>query len=224
MRERIAAANASQDGDDWPMPVIRSARSREEASMGVDPRALADDDLMQLVRSGDARAFEVIYDRHAAAAFSLAYRIAGTRPAAEEVTQEAFLALWRSGARYDRTRGSVRTWILAIVHHRAVDALRRGAGHDRRRAELEGVEDRLEAPERTPAEAARNQEAVVVRAAMQSLPSDQSRVIQLAYFGGYTHTEIAELLQAPVGTVKGRMRLGLQKLRGELMHGEVAAP
>jgi RNA polymerase sigma-70 factor (ECF subfamily) len=192
--------------------------------MALDPRALADDDLMQLVRRGDAGAFEVVYDRHAAAAFSLAYRITGTRPAAEEVAQEAFLALWRSGARYDRTRGSVRTWLLGIVHHRAVDALRRAVGHDRRRAGLEGLEERLEAPERTPVEAARHEEARVVRAAMDRLPGDQSRVIELAYFGGFTHTEIAEMLKAPVGTVKGRMRLGLQKLRAELAHGEVAAP
>jgi RNA polymerase sigma-70 factor, ECF subfamily len=192
--------------------------------MGLDPRALADDDLMQLVRGGDARAFEVVYDRHAAAAFSLAYRITGTRAAAEEVAQEAFLALWRSGARYDRTRGSVRTWILGIVHHRAVDALRRAVGHDRRRAGLEDVQERLEAPERTPLEAARHEEARVVRAAMDRLPGDQSRVIELAYFGGFSHSEIAEMLQAPMGTVKGRMRLGLQKLRDELAHGEVAAP
>src|SRR6266511_6317834 len=86
---------------------------------------LADEDLMQLVRRGDAAAFEMVYDRHATAAFSLAYRMTGTRNAAEDVVQEAFLSLWRSGARYDRARGSVRTWVLGIVHNRAIDALRR---------------------------------------------------------------------------------------------------
>src|SRR3954451_19465342 len=96
--------------------------------------ALADEDLMQLVRRGDTFAFEVVYERHATAAFSLAYRMTGTRNVAEDVVQEAFLSLWRSGARYDRTRGSVRTWVLGIVHNRAIDALRRSMVHDRRRA------------------------------------------------------------------------------------------
>ena len=106
---------------------------------------LADEDLMQLVRRGDAQAFAVVYDRHATAAFSLAYRMTGTRNTAEDVVQEAFLSLWRSGARYDRTRGSVRTWVLGIVHNRAIDALRRSMVHDRRRASDEGIEERFEA-------------------------------------------------------------------------------
>ncbi len=95
--------------------------------MAQDLRDLADEDLMHLVRRGQATAFEVIYERHASAAFSLAYRIVGTRNGAEDVSQEAFLALWRSGARYDSSRGSVRTWVLGIVHHRAIDQLRRSA-------------------------------------------------------------------------------------------------
>jgi RNA polymerase sigma-70 factor, ECF subfamily len=138
------------------------------------------------------------------------------------VTQEAFLALWRSGQRYDRARGSVRTWALGIVPPRAIDALRRVAVHDRRRSGEEGVPERLEAPERTPVEAARREETAVVREAMDTLPGDQRRVIELAYFGGFTHTEIADMLDAPVGTAKGRLRLGLIKLREQLGHGRVA--
>jgi RNA polymerase sigma-70 factor (ECF subfamily) len=190
--------------------------------MGSDLRSLADEDVMRLVRRGDARAFEVIYERHSAAAFSLAYRMMGTRAGAEDVMQEAFLSAWRSGERYDRARGSVRTWMLGIVHHRAIDALRRATVHDRRRVDDEGIEERFEARERTDAEAARREEADVVRAAMSGLPPDQCQVIELAYFGGFTHTEIAEILGAPVGTVKGRMRLGLKKMRERLGHGEVA--
>jgi RNA polymerase sigma-70 factor (ECF subfamily) len=189
--------------------------------MGVDLRALADEDLMQIARRGDARAFEVIYERHAQAAFSLAYRIMGTRAGAEDVTQEAFLSIWRSGERYDRRRGSVRTWVLGIVHHRGIDALRRATVHSRRRAGDEGIEERFEAAERTDAEAARREEALTVRAALGGLPADQVQVIELAYFGGFTHTEIAEMLDAPVGTIKGRMRLGLKKLRERLSHGQV---
>src|SRR5262245_64601400 len=188
--------------------------------MGQDLRSLADEDVMQLVRRGDARAFEIIYERHSAAAFSLAYRMMGTRSGAEDVTQDAFLSLWRSGARYDQARGSVRTWVLGIVHHRAIDALRRATVHDRRRAGDEGIEERFEATERTDVEAARREEAGVVRGALETLPSDQCQVIELAYFGGFTHTEIAEMLDAPVGTIKGRMRLGLKKLGGQLSGGK----
>jgi RNA polymerase sigma-70 factor, ECF subfamily len=177
---------------------------------------LADEDLMQLVRRGEARAFEVLYERHSGAAFSLAYRMCGSRGSAEDVTQEAFLAIWRSGARYDRTRGSVRSWVLGIVHNRAIDALRRAMVHDRRRASDEGLEERFEAGERTEVEAARRDEARSVRDLIEELPEEQGRVIQLAYYGGFTHTEIADMLDTPIGTVKGRMRLGLEKLRGRL--------
>ena len=190
--------------------------------MGQDLRSLADEDVMQLVRRGDARAFEIVYERHSAAAFSLAYRMMGTRSGAEDVTQDAFLSLWRSGARYDQARGSVRTWVLGIVHHRAIDALRRATVHDRRRAGDEGIEERFEASERTDVEAARREEAGTVRGALSTLPADQCQVIELAYFGGFTHTEIAEMLDAPVGTIKGRMRLGLKKMRAQLGEGQVA--
>jgi RNA polymerase sigma-70 factor (ECF subfamily) len=177
---------------------------------------LADEDLMQLVRKGDSAAFEVVYERHATAAFSLAYRMVGSRNAAEDVVQEAFLSLWRSGARYDRARGSVRTWVLGIVHNRAIDALRRSMVHDRRRASDEGIEERFEARERTDVEAARNDEAREVHAALKSLPDEQCKVIELAYFGGFSQSEIAAMLETPLGTVKGRMRLGLEKMRGQL--------
>ena len=187
----------------------------------MDHRLLADEDLMQLMRQGDARAFEIIYERHASAAFSLAYRMVGTRSAAEDVTQEAFVAIWRSGSRYDRARGSVRTWVLGIVHHRAIDYLRRATVHDKRRASDEGMEERFEARERTDSEVARRDEARTVRRAMEELPADQSQVIELAYFGGFTHVEIAERLETPVGTIKGRMRLGLKKLRDRLGEGAV---
>ena len=187
--------------------------------MARDPRVLADEELMQLVRRGDAAAFEAVYERHASAAFSLAYRIVGSRNAAEDVCQEAFLGLWRTGARYQPARGSVRTWLLGIVHHRAIDHLRRATVHDRRRAGDEGIEERLQAPERTDAEVARRDEARTIRAAIDALPAEQSRVIELAYFGGFTHTEIADMLDAPMGTVKGRMRLGLKKMRETLGEG-----
>jgi RNA polymerase sigma-70 factor, ECF subfamily len=176
-------------------------------------RVLADEELMQLVYRSRADAFEVIYDRHVDAAFSLAVRICGQRSLAEDVVQEAFLSLWRSQARYDRARGSVRTWLLGIVHNRAIDALRRRAVRDRGIVDDEGLEERIASPERTDLEFARREEARQVRDALEQLPGEQSRVIELAYFGGLTHTEIASMLDTPVGTIKGRMRLGLSKMR-----------
>jgi RNA polymerase sigma-70 factor (ECF subfamily) len=183
--------------------------------------SLADEDLMQLVRRADPDAFAVVYERHSGSAYALAYRMTGTRGAAEDVTQEAFISVWRSGARFDRNRGSVRTWVLGIVHHRAIDALRRGKVRDRPRVEDENAAEKLEAPENTELEVARRDEAATVRRAMEVLPSEQVQVIELAYFGGFTHTEIADMLDTPVGTVKGRMRLGLKKLRDELGSGAV---
>jgi RNA polymerase sigma-70 factor (ECF subfamily) len=187
----------------------------------ADLRELADEELLQLVRRGDADAFAVVYQRHASSAFSLAYRMLGTRAAAEDVTQEAFLSAWRSAARYDSARGSVRTWLLGIVRNRAIDAMRRGRVRDFPRVEDEAAAERLDSGRRTDAEAARHEEASAIRAAIQALPREQSRVIELAYFGGFSHTEIAAMIDAPVGTVKGRMRLGLKKLREELGHGAV---
>jgi RNA polymerase sigma-70 factor, ECF subfamily len=179
-------------------------------------RRLADEELMQLVAGAEADAFEVILERHADAAFSLAYRMCGRRSLAEDVAQESFLSLWRSAARYDRARGSVRTWTLGIVHNRAIDALRRSSVHDRRRASDDAMEQELEAPERTDVQAMSNAASEEIRVALGELPTEQRHVIELAYFGGFTHTEIASMLDTPVGTVKGRMRLGLDKLRGHL--------
>ena len=178
-----------------------------------DLRSLADEELIEQVHDGDARAFEVIFERHGGPAFSLAFRMCGRQSIAEDITQEAFLSLWRSGARYDRTRGSVRSWILGAVHHRAIDAFRReGARHGRDVAD-DGTVERMPAPDLTDAEAVRRDEASHVRAALGELPAEQRQVIELAYFGGFTHTQIAEMLRLPAGTVKGRMRLGLSKMR-----------
>ena len=182
----------------------------------ADIRNLADEEAMQLVQDGDPRAFELIYDRHGGAAFSLAYRMVGNRVTAEDITQEAFLSIWRSRLRYDQTRGSVRTWVLGIVHNRAIDALRRSVVHDRRRETMEGIEERHEARERTDVEAARREEARSIRTALDTLPDEQRRTIELAYFGGFSHSQIADLLNEPIGTVKGRMRLGLEKMRRQL--------
>jgi RNA polymerase sigma-70 factor (ECF subfamily) len=178
---------------------------------------LADEDLMPLVARQDPLAFEVFYDRHAGAAYSLAYRIVGGRTAAEDVTQEALLSIWRSGARYDRARGSVRSWTLGIVRNRAIDMLRKESGRSPKLAAGgDEILERRAAEELTDTEAVRRETAQEVRGAIQELPDDQSRVIELAYFGGFSHSEIAEMLNEPLGTIKGRMRLGMDKIRATL--------
>ena len=181
---------------------------------------LADEELMPLVGRKDPEAFEVLYDRHGGAAYSLAYRIVGDRAAAEEVTQEAFISVWRSGARFDAARGSVRSWLLSVVRNRAIDFLRSKAG---KAPKLDFDDDaaleQRPAAERTEEEALHRETAAEVRGALGNLPGEQSKVIELAYFGGFSHSEIAEILSLPMGTVKGRMRLGLEKIRGELAEG-----
>jgi RNA polymerase sigma-70 factor (ECF subfamily) len=181
---------------------------------------LADEELMPLIGEKDAEAFEVFYDRHGGVAYSLAYRIVGERSAAEDVTQEAFVSIWRSGARFDRTRGSVRSWTLSIVRNRAIDALRSRAGQaPKLTLDDDEILEQRPAEELTDEEALRRETASEVRGALGQLPGDQSKVIELAYFGGFSHSEIARMLGVPLGTVKGRMRLGLEKIRGELAEG-----
>jgi RNA polymerase sigma-70 factor (ECF subfamily) len=194
----------------------RSPEGAEQVTRGEIQR-LADEDLMPLVARQDPLAFEVFYDRHSGAAYSLAYRIVGGRTAAEDVTQEALLSIWRSGARYDRARGSVRSWTLGIVRNRAIDMLRKESGRSPKLAAGgDEILERRAAEELTDTEAVRRETAQEVRGAIKELPDDQSRVIELAYFGGFSHSEIAEMLNEPLGTIKGRMRLGMDKIRATL--------
>lgn len=172
---------------------------------------------MTLVAERDPRALEILYDRHGGPAYSLAHRIMGERQAAEDVTQEAFVSVWRSRSGYNPARGSVRSWLLAIVRNRAIDALRRTATRAPRLdydddAMLEAQAD----PARTDSEALRREDGRRLRGALRDLPQDQSQVIGLAYYGGFTHSEIADLVGVPLGTIKGRMRLGLEKMRASM--------
>jgi RNA polymerase sigma-70 factor, ECF subfamily len=181
---------------------------------------LADEDLMTLVDGKEPDAFGVVYDRHGGAAYSLAHRIVGDAGMAEDVTQEAFLSIWRSTAHYDSARGSVRGWILGIVRNRAIDALRRTA-RPAPKLDLddEAVLESQPAAQRTETEAIRRDTAGRLRQALGLLPREQSQVIELAYFGGFSHSEIAEMIGVPLGTIKGRMRLGLEKIRATLTDG-----
>ncbi len=179
-----------------------------------------DGELLDRITAGDTAAFEALYDRHSRVAFGLAYRIVGEPGLAEDTVQDAFLTVWRQAATYGSTRGSVRSWLLAIVHHRAVDYVRHR--HDERHQD---IEDMTVVPDTTDTgeQARLNVEGEQVRKALAQLPPDQQRSLTLAYFGGLTHDEIARQLGVPLGTVKGRLRIGLQKLRGYLRALEVEA-
>ena len=171
---------------------------------------------MDRLAGGDLGALDQLYEQFGAMAFSIAYRITGDRSAAEDVVQDAFLGAWRNAARYAESRGSVRTWLLSIVHHRSIDAIRRR----RPTVELPDSEttlpDSLTLPD-TWADVELRLDREAVLTAMSGISDVQREAIELAYFGGLTQTEIAERTNVPLGTVKGRLRLGLQGMRAVLL-------
>ena len=173
---------------------------------------LADEDLLSLVGQGDAEAFTILYDRYGRTAFFLAYRVMGERQAAEDLVQDAFLKLWRSATSYRPERSSVRTWLLSIVRNRGIDQLRAHASRRRTQDRIEALAPRSQ-PSEAFAETWRNSQRDRVRDALNTLPPEQLKVLELAYFSGYTHVQVSELLDVPLGTIKGRMRLGLKKMR-----------
>jgi RNA polymerase sigma-70 factor (ECF subfamily) len=160
--------------------------------------------------AADLGQLEALYDAHHRQAIGLAYRMLADLGDAEEVVQEVFLSAWRSGHTYDAARGSTQTWILSMVRNRSIDVLRA-----RKRRPVQQLGEGVDPPDSSdvPAQAASNVDAEQARAALNSLPPEQKQAIELAYFGGLSHTEIATQLAAPVGTVKGRIRLGLDRLR-----------
>jgi RNA polymerase sigma-70 factor (ECF subfamily) len=153
---------------------------------------------------------EHLYETYHRQAIGLAYHLLGDLGEAEEVVQEAFLSAWRAAETYDPTRGSTRTWLLAMVRNRAIDLLRA-----RRRCTVRPFEAGFDWPDESDisVQAATNVDGAKARLALASLPAEQRRVIELAYFRGLSHSEIAAQLRMPVGTVKGRIRLALDRLR-----------
>jgi RNA polymerase sigma-70 factor, ECF subfamily len=158
-------------------------------------------------------ALEALYGRYHPDVFSLAYRLLGNGPEAEDVVQDVFIAIWRSGHTYNPSRGTVRTWLLAIAHHRAIDLLR-----DRPRLPTCSFAEDVHAAEQGDVSAAvtRALDRQLIRQALQRLPPEQREVVELAYFRGLTHQEIATRLRMPLGTVKGRLRLAMTRLRKAL--------
>jgi RNA polymerase sigma factor (sigma-70 family) len=175
----------------------------------------SNEELLEAIAAGDDAALGALYDRFGRVAYGLALRVLHDRALAEDAVQEAFLAIWRSADAYRRERSKPATWILTLVHRRAVDLVRR---EDRRRADpLEAAPDAAEAA--VPEEAELRRRRAAVQGALQQLPDEQRQTLELAYYGGYTQSELAERLGVPLGTIKSRMFTGLSRLR-ELMPQE----
>jgi len=178
--------------------------------------ATTDEQLVGRLAAGpDEAALSELYDRYQGAMYGLAMRITNDTGLAQDAVQEAFVGVWRNAARYAEGRASVRTWILSITHHRAIDMLRRRRATSPLPEAEEPVGESLTTPDVWP-EVARAADAAAVRQAMSELPDSQREAIELAYFGGLTQVEIADRAQIPLGTVKSRVRLGLGALRRSL--------
>src|SRR5215203_535441 len=189
----------------------------DRAAVSGAPAAQGDEELLAGLAAGRLEALDALYERYASMAYGIARRITGDDTLAEDVVQDAFLGAWRSADRYVAGRGSVKTWLLAIVHHRAIDIVGRRRPVSELPEELEGA--RTPEPLTVPdlwGEVAGRLDADAVRTALATLPDQQRQAVELAYFGGLTQTEIAEHTGVPLGTVKSRVRLALIALRREL--------
>ena len=182
----------------------------------------ADEVLLERIARRDEDEFSLFYDRHASLAYSVAYRIMGERPGAEAVLQDAFVNLWRRANSYDGKRGNAQAWLLSIVRHRAIDAIR-----NRSRQPTLGLHDDYDQPLFSTDDVWKNvanrldRQAIVQ--ALARIPWEQRQVIEMAFFDGLTHTEIAQRKQLPLGTVKSRIRIGMKKLRDLLVAGGTGA-
>jgi RNA polymerase sigma-70 factor (ECF subfamily) len=175
----------------------------------------SDEELMRRVQADDAGAFAELYDRYRIRAFGLACVLCDSPHQAEDAVQDGFIAVWCSRASFDPDRGSIQGWLLTLIRHRSIDRTRREVRHQGLRDFVTKL-DYLPATSSPSADAETRDEAERLRATLQQLPEAQREVIALAYYGGLSHTEIAARLQIPAGTVKGRMRLGLNKLHADI--------
>jgi RNA polymerase sigma-70 factor, ECF subfamily len=203
----------------YPVEVYAERQAAQAAASPTEKREEVrqqnDETLILAIRHGVEQAMEILYQRYSRYAYTLAYRITHDSATAEDIVQEAFLAIWIKAASYQEQQGSVRTWIQAIVHHRAVDRVRAAVHRDGLWTSLQAESEQNPSGEAAEVweEAWRNERSLLIHSVLQQLPKEQRQVIELGYFAGYTHTEIAEHWHIPLGTVKGRMRLGLQKMK-----------
>lgn len=194
-----------------------NASRLERASASASPlSSLSDTQLMARVSEEDIPAFEEIYRRHGQLAFRVAYRVVRETPAAEDITQEAFLGLWRGATKFDPSRSPLRSWLLLMVRSRGIDHIRRARNHSTHPLQDELHEEHLQAPEHTDAQADAREESREIRNLLKVIPLKQQQVVELVYYREMTHAEIATKLGLPLGTVKGRLRLAHAKLHRAL--------
>jgi RNA polymerase sigma factor (sigma-70 family) len=190
---------------------------------GNSPDEPSDEALLHAIAGGAVWAMDSLYQRYSRILYSLAYRMVADHQIAEDLLQDAFVSVWRRSTSYSPQAGAARSWLISIIHHRAIDHLRRV----RRRSSIqEAPLEELEFDETTAVadvwdEAWRSVQSSQVRAALMKIPTEQRMVIELAYFQGWTHTEIADGTQTPLGTVKARMRLGLNHLKRALLEAGI---
>lgn len=191
-------------------------------SMHVSPpsdnpieQPINDEALLLEIANGAEWAIEMLYDRYARYAYSLAYSIIHDSTSAEDIVQEVFLSIWCKASSYQQQQGGVRSWLQAIVHHRAIDCMRAATHRDHRWTPLQSEGEQIHDTRQieTWEEAWHEERRLLIHSILAQLPLEQRQVIELGYFGGYTHVEIAEFWHIPLGTVKGRIRLGLQKMK-----------
>src|SRR5436305_6212745 len=208
----------TQETDLFALNAYKTRCTTTSMSTAQETANKADEELMLAIAQGEEWAMEELYERYGRYAYALAYRIVRDATVAEDIVQDAFLSVWRKATSYQERQGSVRSWLQAIVHHRAIDRVRAATHRDHQWLPLqsEGEQDPPSEQPEVWEEAWHKEQCLAVRRVLTQLPPEQCQVIELAYFGGYTHVEIAERWQLPLGTVKGRMRLGLQKMRNLL--------
>lgn len=188
----------------------------------MNDQPVGDAELADRLRAGEVEALGLLYDRHGSVALATALRVVGKRDEAEDVVQDAFVAVWKKIDRYDAARGSLRGWIMTVVRNRAIDRVRAR----RTTVDLDDADERSllrTGPNPTWEDTLQRASREEVRAAMAALPDEQRRAVELAYFDGYTYREVAELTGVPIGTANGRLRLALGKLR-DALGGTSAAP
>lgn len=201
-------------------PTSPGERSRGVDSL-MDGSQEWDRELLQRIAKSDTEAYRALFDRYAPTALALALRLVRHRPLAEESVQEAFFEVWRGADRYEETRGSVRAWIMTLVHNRAVDALRRELAQRRRADDATTYDPPVADPAADIAEALDiPKERARVRAALDALPDEQRQVLELMYFDGLSQTQVADQMTIPLGTVKSRAVLAMRKLRTQLTEVE----
>jgi RNA polymerase sigma-70 factor, ECF subfamily len=220
---RIPEARQTRDRPSETLPRMPYVRL---GAVAVSQRGAAyetydDARLGTLIASQDPAALEELYDRHGGACYGLARRVVTDEQLAQDVVQEVFLAIWRGAATYDGSRGTLSTWLYALTHHKSVDAVRRAQRHSGRRASEDALITEADPSPGVDEQALESVRRDQVRAALADLPEPQRRALMLAYFGGYSQSEIAAMTGIPLGTVKTRTLAALRRLRSVLDEAQV---